>query len=97
MAFACLAGMSKPSPGVTLAGNIRRQRKRAGLSISEAARRAGISQGEWSRYESAVRQPRITRLVWMADAIGTVAANLVLGIDVEVLESRHSAAAKCPP
>jgi transcriptional regulator with XRE-family HTH domain len=60
-----------------------------GLSISEAARRAGVNQGEWSRYEAGTRDPRVYRLVWIADALDTVAANLVLGIDPGVLESRH--------
>ena len=46
------------------------ERKRQGLTISEAAQEAGMVQPDWSRYENQTREASWERLIDMAAAVG---------------------------
>jgi transcriptional regulator with XRE-family HTH domain len=56
---------------------LRAQREQAGLSVSELARRAGVSPQDVSRYESETIAPGPDRLVALAAAVGTAPLDLV--------------------
>jgi len=69
----------------TLARNIRGAREALGLSIRQAATRAGIAQPEWGRYESGQRLPTLPRLALVATALGLEPADLLLGVEPDSL------------
>ena len=53
-----------------LGGRIRAARQEAGLSLSEAARRAGIGKGSLSELEHGLRSPRLETLWALSTALG---------------------------
>jgi len=59
------------------AANLRAARLRAKLSQVEAARRIGMEQCLWSRYENGVKQPSIEQAERLAGAVGTTLARLL--------------------
>jgi len=65
------------SEAVTAGALLRRARKRAGLSQTELAARAGLTQSVISAYESGHRQPAIPALAALVDAAGY---KLVMGL-----------------
>lgn len=65
---------------MTVAENIRRARKSAGLKQSDVANRLGVSPQMISRYESSEKVPKYETLCKIADAIG-VDVNMLLGTD----------------
>ena len=68
----------------TLGENIRRLRHAADLTGTEAADRAGISQGTWSDVERGNNtNPTTRRLERMASALGVTVADLFLDADGE--------------
>ncbi len=54
---------------VSFAGNRRRRRKELGLSQEELGARAGIQMADISRYESGSRDPRLSTLARLAEAL----------------------------
>ncbi len=54
---------------VSFAGNLRRRRKELGLSQEELGARAGIQMADISRYESGSRDPRLSTLARLAEAL----------------------------
>jgi transcriptional regulator with XRE-family HTH domain len=56
---------------------IKRRRTIAGLSQEELAFRAGVDRTFVSRLEKGVRQPTITTIIALAEALGTSAVKLV--------------------
>jgi transcriptional regulator with XRE-family HTH domain len=63
----------------SFAQNLRRLRKEAEISQEELGSRAGIQMADISRYESAQRDPRITTVARLADALGVSIAELLDG------------------
>lgn len=64
---------------VFFAENLRRRRKELGLSQEELGARAKIQMADISRYESGSRDPRITTLARLADALDMSIADLLEG------------------
>jgi transcriptional regulator with XRE-family HTH domain len=58
------------SLGARIAGALRRERERSGLSISELARRAGISKATVSQLEGGTGNPNVETLWAIATAMG---------------------------
>jgi transcriptional regulator with XRE-family HTH domain len=56
---------------------LRARREQAGLSVSELARRAGVSPQDVSRYESGTMTPGPDRLAALATALGAAPLELV--------------------
>jgi len=54
---------------VSFAGNLRRLRKELGLSQEELGARARIQMADISRYESGMRDPRISTVARLAAAL----------------------------
>lgn len=52
------------------AANLRRLRDEAGITQEELGARSGIQMADISRYESALRDPRITTVARIAGALG---------------------------
>jgi transcriptional regulator with XRE-family HTH domain len=68
-----------PSDVLTsLAGSLREERMRAGLTLEELARRAELSTAHLSRLESGDRQPSVAALISLSRALG-VALSTLLG------------------
>ena len=67
-----------------LHSNIRRLREAAGITASEAAKRAGIHQGDWSNLERGKNDnPTQKTLARVAAALGVTLAELFLDEDGE--------------
>ena len=62
---------------------LRRHRARAGLSQEELAFQADVDRTFVSRLERGIRQPTITTLIGLGDALGTSAASLVQETEAE--------------
>ncbi|MUG03866.1 helix-turn-helix transcriptional regulator, partial [Bacillus tequilensis] len=60
-----------------LAHSLRREREGAGLSVSELARRAGVSKATVSQLESGAGNPSVETLWAIGDALGVPFATLV--------------------
>lgn len=63
--------------GAQIARSLRRERESAGLSVSELARRAGISKATVSQLENASGNPSVETLWALGDALGIPFAQLV--------------------
>jgi transcriptional regulator with XRE-family HTH domain len=66
-----------PSLIVLIAASIRRERDRAGLSLTELARRAGIAKSTLSQLESGTGNPSVETLWALAVALGVPFSRLV--------------------
>lgn len=62
------------------ASNLRRARARSGLSQTQLAQEAGISQSEIYRLEAGTREPRLGTLVNLGNAMGIDGAELLEGL-----------------
>jgi transcriptional regulator with XRE-family HTH domain len=72
--------MAKPQPpdiSVLFGEVLQRYRAAAGISQEELALRAGVDRTFISRLERGVRQPTITTLINLAEALNVSAADLV--------------------
>jgi transcriptional regulator with XRE-family HTH domain len=72
--MALLAGNGESRPVyrdviVSFATNLRRRRKELGLSQEQLGARANIQMADISRYESGSRDPRISTVARLADAL----------------------------
>jgi transcriptional regulator with XRE-family HTH domain len=76
---AASAGMAAPEPGLiaVIAASIRRERDRAGLSLTELARRAGIAKSTLSQLESGAGNPSVETLWALGVALGVPLSRLV--------------------
>jgi transcriptional regulator with XRE-family HTH domain len=63
-------------PGV-LGRNLRRARKRAGLTQEEVAERSGVHATEVSRIEAGKRDPRISTMERLAEAVEVSPSDLL--------------------
>lgn len=71
-------GEKSPSELISLiAGSIRRERDRAGLSLTELARRAGIAKSTLSQLESGAGNPSVETLWALGAALGVPFSRLV--------------------
>jgi transcriptional regulator with XRE-family HTH domain len=70
-------GLSPPSLIGQIAAALRRERGRAGLSLTELARRAGIAKSTLSQLESATGNPSVETLWALATALGVPFSRLV--------------------
>jgi transcriptional regulator with XRE-family HTH domain len=61
---------------VSFAENLRRRRKELGLSQEQLGARANIQMADISRYESASRDPRLSTVARLAEALEVPIANL---------------------
>jgi transcriptional regulator with XRE-family HTH domain len=61
----------------SFAENLHRLRKEAGISQEELGARAGIQMADISRYEGAHRDPRITTVARLAEALEVRIAELL--------------------
>jgi transcriptional regulator with XRE-family HTH domain len=68
-------------PRQKFAANLRRFRTETGLSQEALAHSANFHPTEISRLERAVRDPRLSTIVRLAEALGVPAAALLEGID----------------
>ena len=78
--------MAKLDPqdiGMIFGGVLQRHRARVGLSQEELAFRADVDRTFVSRLERGIRQPTITTLMGLADALGISASSLVQETDAE--------------
>lgn len=64
---------------VSFAVNLRRRRKELGLSQEQLGARANIQMADISRYESGSRDPRITTIARLANALDVPIAELLEG------------------
>ncbi len=64
---------------VSFAENLRRRRKELGLSQEQLGTRANIQMADISRYESGGRDPRITTVARLAQALEVPIAELLAG------------------
>jgi transcriptional regulator with XRE-family HTH domain len=62
---------------VSFAENLRRRRKELGLSQEQLGTRANIQMADISRYESGSRDPRITTVARLAQALEVSIADLL--------------------
>jgi transcriptional regulator with XRE-family HTH domain len=62
---------------VSFAENLRRRRKELGLSQEQLGARADIQMADISRYESGVRDPRVTTIARLAQALEVPIADLL--------------------
>ncbi len=70
--------MQQPSPPLaTIAAALRRERERAGISIAELARRAGLAKSTLSQLEAATGNPSIETLWSLGVALGVPFSRLV--------------------
>jgi transcriptional regulator with XRE-family HTH domain len=60
--------------------NLRRLRKRAGLTQMELANRAGMDMAEISKLELGKRDPRLSTVVRMAIALDVAVERLIRGV-----------------
>jgi transcriptional regulator with XRE-family HTH domain len=65
------------APLATIAAALRRERERVGLSLTEAARRAGIAKSTLSQLESGTGNPSVETLWALAVALGVPISQLV--------------------
>ncbi len=63
--------------GLICGDAIKRHRQRVGISQEELAHRAGVDRTFVSRLERGIRQPTITTLIQLANALEMSAAELV--------------------
>lgn len=71
------AGEVTPSPLAQIASNLRAERRRAGVSLSELARAAGVSKSTLSQLEAGAGNPSVETLWAVASALGIPFARLV--------------------
>ncbi|HEX2070577.1 MAG TPA: helix-turn-helix transcriptional regulator [Thermoleophilaceae bacterium] len=64
---------------VSFAENLRRRRKELGLSQEQLGARADIQMADISRYESGSRDPRVTTVARLADALEVPIGELLEG------------------
>jgi transcriptional regulator with XRE-family HTH domain len=70
--------MVQPAPPLaTIAAALRRERDRAGLSLTELARRAGVAKSTLSQLESGAGNPSVETLWALAVALGVPLSQLV--------------------
>jgi transcriptional regulator with XRE-family HTH domain len=73
--------VARPSTALdTFGANLRAARARRGLTQEQLAHASGVTSGEISRMERGVREPRITTLVRLADALDVPPADLLAGL-----------------
>lgn len=72
-----MADSASTDIGSIFGGVLQRHRGKAGLSQEELAFRAGIDRTFVSRLERGIRQPTITTLIGLAEALGISATDLV--------------------
>jgi transcriptional regulator with XRE-family HTH domain len=70
-------GAAPPAVIALIAASIRRERDRAGLSLTELARRAGIAKSTLSQLESGVGNPSVETLWALGVALGVPFSRLV--------------------
>lgn len=63
------------------AANLRQARAKSGLSQTQLARAAGISQSEIYRLEAGTREPRLGTLINLGKAMGIDGAELLVGLE----------------
>jgi len=63
---------------VSFAANLRRRRKELGLSQEQLGARANIQMADISRYESGSRDPRISTVARLADALDAPIGDLLV-------------------
>lgn len=68
---------TQASPLATIAGAVRRERERAGLSLAELARRAGIAKSTLSQLEAGAGNPSVETLWSLGVALGIPFSRLV--------------------
>ena len=66
-----------PSPLATIAASLRRERDRAGISLTELARRAGVAKSTLSQLESGTGNPSVETLWALAVALDVPFSRLV--------------------
>lgn len=69
--------MSEASPLTVIAAALRRERERAGLSLTELARRAGLAKSTLSQLESGNGNPSVETLWALGVALGVPFSQLV--------------------
>ena len=68
-----------PGPEASLGGRLQRARKKHELSITEVAKRTGISKSSLTRYESGERNPGTTELRLLCDELEVSPQSLIYG------------------
>src|SRR5690348_9844592 len=70
--------MQQPAPPLaTIAASLRRERERAGISLAELARRAGLAKSTLSQLEAGTGNPSIETLWSLGVALGVPFSRLV--------------------
>ena len=77
--------MQQPAPPLaTIAAALRRERERAGISIAELARRAGLAKSTLSQLEAGTGNPSIETLWSLGVALGVPFSRLVEPLETQV-------------
>jgi transcriptional regulator with XRE-family HTH domain len=69
-----------PKPLRDFGARVRAERQSQNLSQEALGQRSGITSGEISRLERAVREPRLLTIVRIAEALGMSASDLLVGV-----------------
>ncbi len=69
--------------GVIFGGVLQRQRAKVGITQEELAYRADVDRTFVSRLERGIRQPTITTLIGLGEALGVSASDLVRDTEAE--------------
>jgi DNA-binding XRE family transcriptional regulator len=86
------------SIAANIAAALRRERDRAGLSLTELARRAGIAKSTLSQLESGVGNPSVETLWSIGVALGVPFSRLVEPVTPGVSSpTRRTSPARCSP
>lgn len=82
-------------PIAMLAANLKRERERAGLSLTDLAKRAGLAKSTLSQLESGVGNPSIETLWSLAVALGVQVSRLISETKphIQVIRASEGAAA----
>lgn len=86
-----IAGVNTPPPpdiGLIFGEVLLRQRTAAGISQEELALRADVDRTFVSRLERGIRQPTITTMIALAQAMGVTAADLVREVELALRRRR---------
>lgn len=68
---------------INIKKNLKEIREYLGLSQSALAHKAGFDPSAISHFETGTREPNITNLVKLADALGVSTDRLIFGVDRE--------------
>jgi transcriptional regulator with XRE-family HTH domain len=89
--------VAEPWAHEVFAANLRRLRERQHLSQEALAERSGLHRTEISLLERAEREPRLSTIALLADALGVKVQKLLAGVDGAPIPPRQQKPGAGPP